>query len=50
MTLTIAHLGPTGTYAEAAALAYVEKYISGDDFRLQLYPNIAQTIAAVARW
>ncbi len=48
MTLTIAHLGPTGTYAEAAALAYAERYISGDDFRLQPYPNIAQTLKAVA--
>ena len=48
MTLTIAHLGPTGTYAEAAALAYAERYISGEDFQLQPYPNIAQTLKAVA--
>ncbi len=25
MTVKIAHLGPTGTYAEAAAIAYAEK-------------------------
>jgi prephenate dehydratase len=47
MTLTIAHLGPTGTYAEAAALTYAQTQLSGDDFQLQPYPNIAQTIAAV---
>jgi prephenate dehydratase len=48
MTLKIAHLGPTGTYAEAAALAYAQTELSGDDFCLQPYPNIAQTLQAVA--
>ncbi len=48
MTLTIAHLGPTGTYAEAAALAYTETQSCGADFRLQPYPNIAQTLKAVS--
>jgi prephenate dehydratase len=46
--LKIAHLGPTGTYAETAALAYVETQLSGLDCRLQPYPNIAQTLIAVA--
>jgi prephenate dehydratase len=48
MTLKIAHLGPTGTYAEAAALAYAQTEISGMDFCLQPYPSIAQTLKAVA--
>jgi prephenate dehydratase len=48
MTLKIAHLGPTGTYAEAAALAYTEADRSDTDFCLQPYPNIAQTLKAVA--
>jgi prephenate dehydratase len=46
--LKIAHLGPTGTYAEAAALAYAEIELSSTDFCLQPYPNIAQTLIAVA--
>jgi prephenate dehydratase len=46
MTLSIAHLGPVGTYAEAAALAY--KYWLGEDATLYPYPSIAQTIKAVA--
>ena len=48
MTLKIAHLGPTGTYAEAAAIAYTRINISGTDFQLEPYPSIAQTIQAVA--
>ena len=48
MTLKIAHLGPTGTYAEAAAIAYTKLKTSGADFHLQPYPNIAQTLQAVA--
>ncbi len=47
MTLKIAHLGPTGTYAEAAALAYAQTEIT-TQFCLQPYPNIAQTLQAVA--
>jgi prephenate dehydratase len=46
--LKIAHLGPTGTYAEAAALAYAEIELSSIDFCLQPYPNITQTLIAVA--
>jgi prephenate dehydratase len=44
----IAHLGPTGTYSEAAALAYADAELAGADFCLQPYPNIAQTLKAVA--
>ncbi len=47
MTVKIAHLGPTGTYAEAAAIAYAEIGIAGTDFCLQPYPNIPQTLRAV---
>jgi prephenate dehydratase len=46
--LKIAHLGPTGTYSEAAALAYIETALTDPDLRLQPYPNIAQTLKAVA--
>lgn len=48
MTLKIAHLGPAGTYSEAAALAYARAELAGAEFRLQPYPNIAQTLKAVA--
>jgi prephenate dehydratase len=48
MTLTIAHLGPTGTYAEAAALTYAQTQLGDRAFQLQPYPNIAQTLKAVA--
>ncbi len=48
MTLNIAHLGPTGTYAEAAALAYTKLKTSSTDFHLHPYANIAQTLQAVA--
>jgi prephenate dehydratase len=47
MILTIAHLGPTGTYAEAAAIAYAQQASGDGDYYLQAYPNIAQTIKAV---
>jgi prephenate dehydratase len=46
--LKIAHLGPTGTYAEAAALAYAKTELSDAEFCLQPYLNIAQTLQAVA--
>jgi prephenate dehydratase len=48
MTVKIAHLGPRGTYTEAAALTYAETELSGTSFGLQPYPNIAQTLKAVA--
>jgi prephenate dehydratase len=48
MTLKIAHLGPTGTYAEAAAIAYAQTELASTDICLQPYTTIAQTLAAVA--
>lgn len=51
MTLSIAHLGPQGTYAEAAATAYLN-YLAqktGIQSFLCPYPSIAQTLWAVAR-
>jgi prephenate dehydratase len=48
MTLKIAHLGPKGTYAEAAALAYAQVTGAATDYCLQPYPNIAQTLKAAA--
>lgn len=51
MTLSIAHLGPPGTYAEAAALGYVRTLAkeTGSQSLLCPYPSIAQTIRAVAQ-
>ncbi len=51
MTLSIAHLGPTGTYAEQAALAYARWYATTTGHSLpQLYPypSIVQTLRATA--
>jgi prephenate dehydratase len=48
MDVKIAHLGPTGTYTEAAALAYAQTELRGADFCLQPYPQIASTLMAVA--
>ena len=45
-SVIIAHLGPTGTYAETAALAY-GKLIDAD-FELTPYNTIAQAIEAVS--
>lgn len=51
MTFTIAHLGPAGTYAEQAALAYAQWW-SGQTQQvaptLVSFPSIAQTLYAVA--
>jgi prephenate dehydratase len=46
MTITIAHLGPTGTYAELAALTYAKTLDSPN--HLTAYATIAQTLQAVA--
>lgn len=48
MTVSIAHLGPIGTYAEAAAIAYVKKLRQTTDEECLLcpYPSIAQTLRA----
>jgi prephenate dehydratase len=50
MSLSIAHLGPNGTYAEAAALAYSQWLAQKTDQQSFLcsYPSIAQTLQAVA--
>ncbi|MFP5269696.1 prephenate dehydratase [Coleofasciculus sp.] len=50
MSISIAHLGPPGTYAEAAALAYCRTLASKCDSKPWLcpYPSIAQTLHAVA--
>ncbi|MGB3559437.1 MAG: prephenate dehydratase [Geitlerinemataceae cyanobacterium] len=50
MIVTIAHLGPTGTYAETAALAYGEWLTqkTGKSFQLQPYGTIDRTLKAVA--
>jgi prephenate dehydratase len=45
--LTIAHLGPTGTYAEAATLAYIESENLGA--LLRPYNTIPQAIEAVEK-
>ncbi|MEC4852091.1 MAG: prephenate dehydratase [Jaaginema sp. PMC 1079.18] len=44
--MTLAHLGPPGTYTEAAALAYAAQY---GETELFPYGSIAQTLQAVAR-
>jgi prephenate dehydratase len=51
MSLSIAYLGPPGTYAEAATLAYVEELTSKSlvASRLCPYSSIAQTLHAVAQ-
>jgi prephenate dehydratase len=51
MTVSIAHLGPPGTYAEAAALGYVRTLTNERSSQPLLcpYPSIAQTIRAVAQ-
>jgi prephenate dehydratase len=50
MTITIAHLGPAGTYAETAALAYAEWLTqkTGKSCQLQPYTTIDRTLKAVA--
>ena len=50
MTLSIAHLGPPGTYTEAAAIACLDwlKQKTGQDAILCPYPSIGQTLNAVA--
>jgi len=51
MTFSIAHLGPTGTHAETAALAYTKwlQRTHGQDSLLCPYASIAQTLKAVAK-
>lgn len=51
MKLAIAHLGPSGTYAEQAALAYSNwlRQQTAQEANLHPYPSIAQTLRAVAQ-
>lgn len=51
MSISIAYLGPPGTYAEAATLAYVRTLDSetGSKSLLCPYPSIAQTLQSVAQ-
>jgi prephenate dehydratase len=51
MAFSIAHLGPAGTYAEVAALAYTDwlKRAKGQEAVLYPYPSIAKTLRAVAQ-
>ena len=46
MSTSIAHLGPIGTYAESAAIHYVET-LQHSDVTLHPYLSIAQTLQAV---
>jgi prephenate dehydratase len=50
MSLSIAHLGPAGTYAEQASQLYAQRYQAQTQLSCQLlpYPTIAQSIKAVA--
>uniref|UniRef100_B8HJX8 Prephenate dehydratase n=1 Tax=Cyanothece sp. (strain PCC 7425 / ATCC 29141) TaxID=395961 RepID=B8HJX8_CYAP4 len=50
MSLSIAHLGPPGTYAEEAALAYATWLMqtTGQEAHLCPYPSIIQTLRAIA--
>lgn len=48
--IAIAHLGPVGTYAEAAAVAYARwLQNAAQQTVLQAYPSIARTLYAVAQ-
>jgi prephenate dehydratase len=51
MVVSVAFLGPPGTYAEAAALAYTHKLAEemGQKAELHPYPSISQTLLALAR-
>lgn len=51
MVISVAHLGPIGTYTEAAALAYVNWLTreTGQQTLLCPYPSIAQTLQASAQ-
>jgi prephenate dehydratase len=51
MSISIAHLGPPGTYAEQAAISYINILSENTDLKSFLcpYPTIAQTLRAVAQ-
>lgn len=50
MTLSVAHLGPPGTYSEQAALAYVSWLLqaTGQEAVVSPYPSIARALKAAA--
>lgn len=50
MSVTIAHLGPVGTYSEQAAIAYADWFFreTGQKATLCPYLGIAQALRAVA--
>lgn len=51
MSLSIAHLGPTGTYAEQAALAYADWHVQTSQQAAPLlypFPSIAQALQSTA--
>ncbi|MCS6813094.1 MAG: prephenate dehydratase [Cyanobacteria bacterium] len=50
MPITIAHLGPTGTYAEAAAMVYADQLQQRrqTSVTLEPYPSIAKTLQSLA--
>ncbi len=47
MSISIAHLGPIGTYAESAAIHYIETLPHPSDVTLHPYLSIAHTLRAV---
>ncbi len=51
MTVSIAHLGPAGTYAEVAALTWAQQLTADTQAATRLcpYPTIAQTLQATVR-
>jgi prephenate dehydratase len=51
MVVSVAYLGPSGTYAEAAAIVYTNKLARerGQKALLDPYPSITQTIQALAQ-
>lgn len=51
MSVSIAHLGPSGTYAEAATLAYIRNFGTDEASKSLLCPcpSIAQTLYSVAQ-
>jgi prephenate dehydratase len=51
MVVSVAYLGPQGTYSETAALAYTHKLAEeqGQKSHLYPYPSIAQTLQALAQ-
>ncbi|WP_009633767.1 prephenate dehydratase [Synechocystis sp. PCC 7509] len=50
MSISIGHLGPSGTYSEQAASSYVSKFLTQTQQEATLlpYPSIAKTLKAIA--